>query len=51
MGHKGDVNKKISDLEDSLNATPVDRHTLKQMRVVLQEKFELLKGEGGLIIV
>ena len=42
-GHKGVVTKKISDLEDALNATPVDPDTLKQMRVVLQEKFELLK--------
>ena len=42
-GHKGVVTKKISDLEDALNATPVDPDTLKQMRIVLQEKFELLK--------
>ena len=42
-GHKGVVTKKISDLEDALNVTPVDPDTLKQMRVVLQEKFELLK--------
>ena len=42
-GHKGVVTKKIGDLEDALKATPVDPDTLKQMRVVFQEKFELLK--------
>ena len=42
-GHTGVVTKKISDLEDALNVTPVDPDSLKQMRVVLQEKFEFLK--------
>ena len=42
-GHKGVVTKRLTDLEAILQATPLDKDQLEQFRIVLQEKFELLR--------
>ena len=42
-GHKGVVTKRLTDLEVILQATSLDKDQLEQFRIVLQEKFELLR--------
>ena len=37
------MTKRLTDLEAILQATPLDKDQLEQFRIVLQEKFELLR--------
>ena len=43
-GHKGVVTKKLSDLEDALHATPLDKDQLEQLKDTLQEKLDKLRN-------
>ena len=42
-GHKGVVTKKLTELEEALRATPLDKDLLEKLRTTLQEKLDLLK--------
>ena len=42
-GHKGVVTKKLIELQDALNATPLDNDQLEHLRMTFHEKCDIIK--------
>jgi hypothetical protein len=49
-GHKGIVTKKVADLEIALQATPLDRDVLENLKSSFEEKVTVLSDLDGRII-
>uniref|UniRef100_A0A1X7VEB7 Uncharacterized protein n=1 Tax=Amphimedon queenslandica TaxID=400682 RepID=A0A1X7VEB7_AMPQE len=52
-GHRGTATRKVTELETALGASPLDRHSLEQLRVALAENVAVLKDldEGILALL
>ena len=49
-GHKGVLTKTLTEVQDALKATPLDKDALEQYKVSLQEKSKILKDLSNQVV-
>ena len=49
-GHKGVLTKKLTEVEDALKATPLDKDVLEQYKVSLEDKSKVLKDLSDQVV-